>query len=45
MKDKTESYTFRIPSDLRAELQKRADKDGRTLANYIIFVLQKAVKK
>lgn len=41
----TESYTFRIPSALREELQKRADKEGRTLSNYIIYLLTKAVKK
>ena len=45
MTEKTENFTFRIPSDLRADLQKRADKEGRTLSNYIIYLLRKAVKK
>ena len=45
MSDKTESYTFRIPSDLRVELQRRADEEGRPLANYIIYLLRKAVSK
>lgn len=40
---KTESFTFRIPSDLREKLQKRADEEGRTLSNLIIFLLRKAV--
>lgn len=41
----TESYTFRIPSDIREKLQKKADAEGRTLSNYIIFLLRKAVDK
>lgn len=45
MKVKTESYTFRIPSDLRQKLQEKADAEGRALSNYIIYLLQKAVKK
>ncbi len=45
MKEKTESFTFRIPSNLRETLQKKADKDGRTLSNYIIYLLKKAVEK
>ena len=43
--DKKESFTFRVPSELREELQKRADAEGRTLSNYIVCLLQKAVKK
>ena len=45
MKSKTECYTFRIPSDLRQKLQEMADAEGRSLSNYIIYLLQKAVKK
>ena len=41
----TENFTFRIPSDLREKLQKKADSEGRTLSNYIIFLLRKAVDK
>ena len=45
MSDKTVSFTFRIPKDLRDVLQKRAEAEGRTLSNYIIYLLQKAGKK
>lgn len=38
-----ERYTFWIPSELREELQRRADADGRSLANYIIWLLKKAI--
>lgn len=41
----TENFTFRIPSELREKLQKKADAEGRTLSNYIIFLLRKAVDK
>ena len=34
MKEKTENYTLRIPVELREKLQKKADADGRSLANY-----------
>lgn len=43
MPEKTESYTFRIPSDLRGELELRAADEGRSLSNLIIFLLKKAV--
>lgn len=45
MKDSTASFTFRIPVQLREELQKRADQDGRSLSNYIIYVLQKSIQE
>ena len=45
MSEKTESYTFRIPSDLREKLEIRAAKEGRTLSNLIIFILQREMKK
>lgn len=38
-----ERYTFWIPMDLRRELERRARADGRTLANYIVWLLRKAV--
>lgn len=38
-----ERYTFWIPMDLRRELERRANADGRSLANYIVFLLKKAV--
>lgn len=45
MSEKTESYTFRIPSDLREKLEIRAAKEGRTLSNLIIYILQREMKK
>lgn len=45
MPEKTESYTFRIPSDLRKKLELRAAEEGRTLSNLIIFILQREMKK
>lgn len=45
MPEKTESYTFRIPSDLREKLEIRAAKEGRTLSNLIIYILQREMKK
>lgn len=45
MEKKKDSYTLRLPPDLRDELQKRADAEGRKLANYIIFLLRKAVSE
>ena len=45
MSQKTESYTFRIPVELREKLQKKADAEGRSLSNYIIYLLTKAVSK
>lgn len=45
MPEKTESYTFRIPSDLREKLELRAAKEGRTLSNLIIYILQREMKK
>lgn len=43
MSEKTESYTFRIPSDLREKLEICAAEEGRSLSNLIIFLLKKAV--
>lgn len=43
MPEKTESYTFRIPSDLRGKLELRAANEGRSLSNLIIFLLKKSV--
>lgn len=43
MKTDRERYTFWIPSELREKLELRAEADGRTLANYIVYLLNKAV--
>ena len=45
MSEKTESYTFRIPSDLRDKLELRAADEGRSLSNLIICVLRKEMGK
>ena len=45
MPEKTESYTFRIPCDLREKLELRAAEEGRTLSNLIIYILQREMKK
>ena len=45
MPEKTESYTFRIPSDLREKLELRAAKEGRSLSNLIIYILRREMMK
>lgn len=45
MPEKTESYTFRIPSDLREKLELRAADEGRSLSNLIIYLLRKEMGK
>lgn len=45
MKDnKTESITFRTTIELKAALQKMADKDKRSLSNNIELLLETIVK-
>lgn len=44
MKEVSETFSLRLPPSLRAELQKRADQEGRTLSNYIVYLLRKAVE-
>lgn len=34
------SFTFRIPNDLRKQLEKEADDNGRSLSNLIIWILR-----
>ena len=43
MEDKTVVFSIRIPVSLREKLLRRADKEGRTLNNLIMFILKKAV--
>ncbi len=45
MSEKTESYTFRIPSELREKLELRAAEEGRSLSNLIIYILQREMMK
>lgn len=39
------SFTFRIPDELRSELEKLSKEDGRSLSNLIIKVLREYVEK
>ena len=43
MPEPKETFSIRIPIQLRAELQKYADAEGRSLANLIILILKEAV--
>lgn len=45
MREKTEMFSFRFPIELRKKLEERAEKEGRTLTNMIIFILRQAVEK
>ncbi len=38
------NFTFRIPDELRAALEKLAKEDGRTLSNLIIKILRDYVE-
>lgn len=38
-------FTIRLPNDLRAKLEERSKKDGRSLANLIVFLLREAIEK
>lgn len=39
------TFSFRIPDELRAELEKLSKEDGRSLSNLIIKVLREYVEK
>lgn len=41
---KTERLQIRISPELKAQLQKLADEDGRTVSNYIEQLIRKAVE-
>lgn len=34
------NFTFRIPNDLRKQLEKEANDNGRSLSNLIIWILR-----
>lgn len=38
------NFTFRIPDDLRKQLEELAEEQGRTLSNLIIFLLRESLK-
>lgn len=44
MPKKDVSLSLRLPADLKAELQRLADEDGRTLSDYVVRTLKKAVQ-
>jgi len=44
MKDKTISYTFRIPVELKKQLSIQADNENRTLSNLIIKILKEGLE-
>ena len=44
MTAQTGNFTFRIPGELREKLEERAEREGRSLSNLIIFLLREAVK-
>lgn len=43
MKSDTQQYTFRIPTDLKEQLENIAKNQDRSLAKQIIFALRKYV--
>jgi predicted transcriptional regulator len=42
-KDETAALSFRVPVQLKAELQKLADADRRALSPYLVIALEKHV--
>jgi predicted transcriptional regulator len=42
---KTAPFSMRLPPDLKAELQRRADQDRRSLTNYIEVVLLQHIER
>lgn len=37
------NFTFRCPADLKEKLEERATKEGRSLANLVVFILKEFV--
>jgi predicted transcriptional regulator len=42
---RTAPFSMRLPPDLKAELQARADRDRRSLTNYIEVVLLQHIER
>lgn len=40
---KSSIFTLRLPNDLRSQLEEISEKEGRSLANLIVFFLREAV--
>ena len=45
MEIKDTQIIVRLNSKIREKLQKRADKEGRTISNLVRYILQKELKK
>ena len=43
MNDNKPTTSIRLPVDLKAKLQKEAEKQGRSLSNLIIYILKQYV--
>lgn len=43
MDDQTQQYTFRIPVTIKAEMERIAKEDDRSLAKQIIFALRQHI--
>lgn len=43
-KAKDVALALRVNKDLKQELVRRANEDGRTLSNYVVLLLNKAIK-
>lgn len=39
------SFTFRIPEELREKLEREAKKDGRSLSNLVIKILNEYISR
>lgn len=44
MKNETVTFTFRISKELKEELRKQAEKENRTLSNFIVTELIECLK-
>lgn len=38
------NFTFRCPNDIREKLEEISEKEGRSLANVVIFILREYIK-
>lgn len=43
MKEQMLTFSIRIPESLREQLQRKADEEGRSLNNLIVFILKRAI--
>lgn len=38
------NYTFRCPNELREKLEEMSEKEGRSIANLVIYILREYLK-